>query len=70
MSNFNEDEFDAKVAKSITEIRKSIWKKTDEIRFNEWIRDHEDDLWKLYGVSELDCDEELFFSYVYQHSNI
>lgn len=66
-SNFNQDVFDQKVASVIVNIhnKNNVGKK-----FNYWVDQNIEDLEILYEMSELECPEETFYSYVYDHSEI
>lgn len=63
---FDEDEFDKKVAKIINKTHR---KRFDYKKYNEWINDNIHDLKRLFKLSNLDCSEETFYSYMYDHSN-
>ena len=59
---FDEDYFDFKVAKSMTNIHR----KRDD--FSNWVEENLKHLVKLYKLSNLTCSEELFYTCIYENS--
>ena len=64
MSKFNEEEFDYKVAQIISKIHK----KNKPNKFNEWVNNNLSHLEYLYELADIDIDQQVFYSYVYDNS--
>lgn len=61
---FNEDIFDRKVAKSISEIHS----KNKDMKLTNWVNSNLVELQKLYHLSEMSIPIEKFYIYIYKHS--
>lgn len=60
---FQEEDFDTKVAKVITNIHK----KEKQKKFSQWVNENYYHLKKLYTLSGMDLSEEEFYVYMYDH---
>jgi len=61
---FDEETFDSKVAKSIVNIHS---KKNDD-KYSKWVNNNYNHLQHLYHLSCTNVSEEVFYSYIYEHS--
>ena len=64
--DFDEDEFDRKVAVSVVKIHQKV--KGDD-KFSLWVEKNLTHLQNLYSLSNLECSPVDFFTYVYNNSS-
>lgn len=64
--DFDEDEFDRKVAVSVVKIHQKV--KGDD-KFSLWVEKNLTHLQNLYSLSNLECSPVDFFTYVYANSS-
>jgi len=60
---FDEDYFDYQVAKSILQIHRK-----NDNDFSNWVNDNLKHLEALYKLSNISCEQSVFYSYVYENS--
>jgi hypothetical protein len=61
-------DFDSRVAKKIVSIHKQAYHKEKNRKFSNWVNDNLKYLEKLYQLSDLSVNEEIFYTFVYDHS--
>jgi len=62
---FDNEEYDRKVAESITNMRKKVKNKFLHQKYNEWLYDNEMHLLQMYEISNLKCGYDAFCHFIY-----
>ena len=68
--SFDQDVFDRKVASLIVNIHKKHIREKLDKKFNWWVENNIEDLEILHEMSEIECPSDVFYTYVYDNSEI